>query len=180
MNGGVAPALRVETAFGVQIPKIVLVGVAPKKIQVGDLKVAPVVAHVPLVARVVVLRDAQQAHEPADGCREPHHLVQRVPVGGARDALFGAVVVRGFEQGRDGLAHLPERDCPAVDLTALGHLGEGVVGQGAAVAHAGLETPVPFVWFQGFEVVEFAVCRYTKLAQGTCYWLDLDRETYPE
>ena len=55
VDGGVAPPLRVEPALAVQVAEVVLVGVAAEEVEVGDLKVAPVVAHVPLVARVVVL-----------------------------------------------------------------------------------------------------------------------------
>lgn len=62
------------------------------------------------------------------------------------------------EQSRARVGLLPQRNGPAVYFAMAAHLAERVVGDGAAEFDVGLETPVPLVWAQGFEIIKSTEC----------------------
>lgn len=149
--------LLIKPALCIQILKQPLILTTPKEIQVGNLKITPVMAQAPDVAVPIMHRTP--AHPAAEGVREPAGLHHGRPQAASRrrgDPLALLPVGNVAEQRWARVGFLPEANSPTVDFAAAGHLGKGVVGDGAGEVNAWFEAPVPLVRCQGLVGVEFS------------------------
>lgn len=145
MHGSISPSLVKEPPGAIQMLEIILVCLAPPKLHVRNLEVAPEVTGRVAVRFDVVLRPPRAVLQPR-----------------ARVVLVLVFRVRGQElerlrpEGGDALRGVVQVDGEAVRFVAVGHVAEHVVVDVAEEVHLRLHSPVIARVGQGRVMVEEA------------------------
>src|SRR5689334_21804408 len=71
-----------------------------------------------------------------------------------RDVLRLTELIHGAEQARTCFRDLPKRDNKTVRFAMTGHLDKRIIRDGAGILHARLQTPIPLIFLQSFELIE--------------------------
>lgn len=143
MHGSISPSLVIEPSRAIEMLEIILICLAPPKVHVGNLEVAP-----EMTGRVAVRLDVM--------LRPPSAVLQPL----ARTVLVLVFRVRGQElerlgpEGGDALRGVIQVDGEAVRFVAVGHVAEHVVVNVAEEVDLGLHPPVIARVGEGRVVVE--------------------------
>ena len=89
--------LVVESALAIQVLEQFLVFLATEEIQIGNLKVAPIMAEVPFIAPSVMMAYAEQALQPSNRRGQPRRIHHRFPHACNRQAFLDPEVVDSAE-----------------------------------------------------------------------------------